>query len=142
AAIIITGLCLHLGGCVTTKEPSSNIAKDIWTGEMTGMAKAKLHLESFQTSGSDSDTLIQGRIKMNIESAQGVGGNITLLGELTGRIKDGLMKAKISGDAKGAKCTGDFIGTMSETQGFGTWEITAIEEVVHLFEGEWHLVKK
>lgn len=140
--IIVVVLYTFFWGCVATKEPSPGIPKDTWTGEMTGMATAKLRLESWQVSKAGSETIIQGSVRIDVDSARGGVQDVTLKGRLTGRIKDGLMEAKFSGTAEGTFCVGNFIGTMSETQGFGTWKIDAFDEEGYRFTGEWTLGKQ
>jgi hypothetical protein len=140
--IIVVVLCALFWGCVATKESSSGVPKDTWTGEMTGMATAKLRLESWQADKAGSDTIIQGSVRIDFDSARGGVVDVTLRGRLTGRIKDGIMEAKFSGNAEGTTCMGDFIGTMSETQGFGTWKIDGMDEEMLRFSGEWTLAKQ
>ena len=140
--IIVVVLCALFWGCVATKEPSPGIPKDTWTGEMTGMATAKLRLESWQADKAGNVTFIQGSVRIDVESGSGGVEEVTLRGRLTGRNKDGLMEAKFSGTAEGTSCVGEFIGTMSETQGFGTWKIDAFDEEALRLTGEWTLGKQ
>ena len=140
--VIVVVLCTLFWGCAATKAPPSGIPKDIWTGEMTGMATAKLLLESWQAGKAGSETIIQGSVRIDVDSAWGGVEDVTLKGRLTGRIKNGLMEAKFSGTAEGTSCVGNLIGTMSETQGFGTWKIDAFDEEAYRFTGEWTLEKQ
>ena len=140
--VISVVLCTLFWGCVTTQESSSGVPKNTWTGEMTGMATAKLVLESWQDDKSGSETVIKGSIRIEVDSARGGVQDMTVRGRLKGRIKDGLMEAQFSGTAEGTTCIGDFIGTMSETQGFGTWKIDAMDEEALRFTGDWTLERQ
>ena len=131
-------------GCAAT-EPTPNVAKEMWVGEMSGMVTGTLNLMSWQTHGEGDVHSVTSMLDLEFDSTTGGYGNGTLTGRLTGRIKDGVLDATISGHAESqdgsAMVRGKFVGTVSETQGFGTWKIFASQENIH-FSGEWSIEKK
>ncbi len=141
--VILLFSCLFslLTGCVASGPPSG-IEKDLWTGEITGMAKGKISISSWQSGESKNELTLEGQLLIDIESAWGGQGEGKLIGDLKGRIKDGLMEAKISGAVEGASFLGEFIGTMSETQGFGSWTIDVFDEAAGRYVGDWTLQKQ
>ena len=139
--LIINGL---LFGCAIT-EPVPTGDKITWVGEMTGMATGKLELIAWRAHGQGDVQSISSTFDLEFGSSAGAFGHGNFRGRLTGRIKDGVLEATISGHVEsqdGADTArGKFVGTVSETQGFGTWEVLAAIEMMY-FSGEWFIEKK
>ena len=114
--------------------------KSIWKGEITGMAKGGMELTIADSGSGEDEQVVKGDLVLDVESAAGYSGEVK--GKLKGKIKSGLLKAKFTGWAQETSCYGDFVGTLSETQGFGTWKIDAHDESAGRFTGEWTLEKQ
>lgn len=140
---ILLGIML-LAGCVTT-ETAPEGAKTLWVGEMTGMGEGEMKLNSWEVTGEGDVQEVNSQVLVKITSTAGGYGGGTLTGRLTGRIKDGLLEATFVGFARvsdgNASVHGRFIGTVSETQGFGTWDMTASGEGGR-FTGEWSVQRQ
>jgi hypothetical protein len=63
---------------------------------------------------------------------------VLLLFKIKSKVKNGIIKAKIFGNAQVGdsfyQISGEMIGTISKTQAFGTWKIRHIEG---LHSGKW-----
>ena len=136
-------LCIFvlLTGCIASKPPSG-VKADIWAGEITGMAKGKISITSWLAGENNNDQIIQGQLIIDVEQAYGGHGKTRLKSSLKGRIKDGLMKVKFSGNVESATFMGELTGTMSERQGSGTWIIDVPDEAAGQFTGKWTLQKQ
>ena len=75
---------------------------------------------------------------MNLARTAGGYGSVTVTGRMKGKVKNGIMKAKIFGDAQVEdtfyRISGEMIGTISKTQAFGTWSLSHIEGT---HSGKW-----
>jgi hypothetical protein len=130
-----------LAGCVSSQPPSGT-KKSIWLGEITGMATGKMEITSWTAGENTNDQIIQGQLFLFVENAQGGHGDIKLKSSIKGRIKNGLMKVKISGYVEGATFMGDFRGTMSDSKGSGTWIVDVPDEGAGQYTGKWTLKKQ
>jgi len=130
-----------LTGCVSPKPPPG-VRKDLWVGELTGMIRGPIRISSWQSGENKNIQITEGRFTMHVDSAWGGFSDISVQGDVRGRIKDGLMEAKISGSADDSFFSGVLIGTVSEIQGFGTWRLDVPEEDAGTYTGEWTLQKQ
>jgi hypothetical protein len=130
-----------LTGCISSGPPKG-AKTDIWVGEITGMAKGKIRITSWQAGENNNDQIIQGQLIINVGQASGGHGGTRLKSSFRGWIKNGLMKVKISGNVEGATFMGEFIGTMSERHGSGTWSVDVPDEDAGHYTGEWTLQKQ
>ena len=150
-AIFLTLLVLLPGGCVTT-DPNSGEGsvptgdQTVWLGEITGGAVGDLELLTWRVAESDSELQLRSKIKLKLQRIGHTAEHGTLRGELRGRIKDGLMEARLNGTAETSETdgavsvSGVFIGTVSETQGFGTWKASGGDS--GLLSGEWNMQRQ
>lgn len=129
-----------LTGCIASKPPPG-VKTDIWVGKITGMAEGELRITFWNAGKNNNDQIIQGQLILNVERAYGQE-KTCLKSSIKGQIKDGRMKARISGDVEGATFIGEFIGIMSESHGSGTWTIDVQDEAAGRFTGEWTLQKQ
>ena len=123
-------------GCASTQlVPDADTEK--WIGKISGMADGNLELFINQTHGQGEFYSVTGHFAMNLKTTGGYGsGRVT--GHMKGKVKDGIMKTKISGYAQAedgsSHISGEMIGTISKTQAFGTWSIGHIKG---LLSGKW-----
>ena len=79
---------------------------------------------------------------MNLGTTAGGYGSVTVTGRMKGKAKNGIMKAKIYGEAQVEdtfyQISGEMIGTISKTQAFGTWRIRHVEGS---HSGKWTVEK-
>lgn len=98
-----------------------------WVGKITGMADGDLKLFIKQTEGQGDFHSITGRFVINLESTAGGHGSGTVTGRIKGRVKNGIMKAKMVGHAQvedgSSHIFGEMAGTISKTQALGTWKV-------------------
>ena len=124
-------------------QSSGDTKTAIWSGQLKGMAEGKLILNTCAVAASKNEFSVESRVTMKLKQINSGSGQVSLKGILKGRLKDGLLKAKISGhayDDDGAySAKGDFVGTLSETQGFGMYNIYC--EGTY-YKGGWTLNKK
>ena len=134
--IILISLVL----CYSTTSWSDS-SKNLWKGEMTGMAECKLELDITEIDESNGLQKVEGKLVIDVISAVGSGGGLRLNCMLKGRVKAGLMEAGFSTYVQETIVKGKFIGTMSETRGFGTWTVDVYDEDGGRYAGEWTLEK-
>ncbi len=81
---------------------------------------------------------VTGPFVMNLGSTAGGYGSVTVTGRMKGKVKNGIMKAKIYGEAQVEdtfyRISGELIGTICKTQASGTWKIRHVEG---LHSGKW-----
>lgn len=123
-------------GCASTQlVPDADTEK--WLGKISGMAEGDLELFIKQTQGQMDFYAVTGPFVMNLKTTGGYGSG-TVTGHMKGKVKDGIMKAKISGHAQvedgSSHISGKMIGTISKTQAFGTWSMGHLEG---LLSGKW-----
>ncbi len=132
---------LSILGCASTQfVPDADTEK--WIGKISGMAKGDLELFIKQTQGQGDFHSVTGPFVMNLGTTAGGYGSVTVRGRMKGKVKNGIMKAKIFGDAQVEdtfyQISGEMIGTISKTQAFGTWKIRHIEGT---HSGKWTVEK-
>jgi hypothetical protein len=125
----------HLPSLFLTPTQRSGLAK------LAVMAKGDLELLFKQTQGQSDFYSVSGSFVMNLEKTGGYGGG-TATGQVKGKVKNGIMKAKISGVAQvedgSAHISGEIIGTISKTKAFGTWRMGHIDGS---HSGKWTVEK-
>ncbi len=135
--LIMLILVLSILGCASTQfVPDADTEK--WIGKISGMAEGDLELFIKQTQGQDGFYPVKGPFVMNLARTAGGYGSVTVTGRMKGKVKNGIMKAKIFGDAQVEdtfyQISGEMIGTISKTQAFGTWSLRHIEGT---HSGKW-----
>lgn len=128
--LIMLIVVLSIFGCASTQlVPDADTDK--WIGEISGMAEGDLELFIKQTQGQGDFYSVTGSCAISLETTAGGYGSGTVTGQMKGKIKNGIMKAKIYGHAQvedgSSQISGKIIGTISKTQAFGTWSIGHIE---------------
>ena len=123
-------------------QPVKNTPMQTWKGEITGMVIGEWTANILKVKNSQSELTVESRVKMALKNVAGYGG-ASLKGRIKGKIKDGLFQADFSGSASHSEgqsmVSGSFIGTLSETQGFGSYRLNGDGEQ---FNGEWTLQKQ
>jgi hypothetical protein len=127
---------LSILGCASTQlVPDADTEK--WIGKISGMAKGDLELFIKQTQGQGDFHSVTGPFVMYLKTTGGYGSG-KVKGNVKGIVKNGIMKAKISGHAQvedgSSHISGTMIGTISKTQAFGTWSLGHIEGFL---SGKW-----
>lgn len=130
-----------LAGCISPK-PLPDVKKNIWVGEITGMAIGKMRIIYWQTEGNNTDQMIQGNLVIDVEQAANGQGGVCLKSSLKGRIKNKLMEVKFSGNVEDATFHGKLTGTMAESHGYGTYMIYVPDEAAGQYTGKWTLKKQ
>ena len=128
---------LTILGCASTQlVPDADTDK--WIGKISGMAEGDLELFIKQTQDQGGFYPVKGPFVMNLSRTAGGYGNVTVRGRMKGKVKKGIMEAKIFGDAQVEdtfyRISGEMRGTISKTQAFGTWKIRHIEGT---HSGKW-----
>jgi hypothetical protein len=135
-------LCSFIG-TASSQQASTNAYTEVWAGELTGMVEGTMTLNALAIDETKNELTMESKIKMKINRHTAGFGKVSLKGTLKGRIKDGLLQAIISGyahDEDGRyRAKGPLIGTLSETQGFGTYSIFCNGMY---YKGEWTLEKQ
>jgi len=135
-----------LSGCAST-QTEQGAGWETWVGELTGMIDADLKMLFSQLEEEQDAYLVKGTFKGDIEKVSGEYGSGRMNGDIKGKLKDGIFNVRIRGHANvtagSANIDGKMIGTLSKTQAFGTWNITAIdtEGTLYKFSGEWSAEK-
>jgi hypothetical protein len=141
AFLLITLIAvLSILGCASTQfVPDADTEK--WIGKISGMAKGDLELFFKQTQDQSDFYSVSGSFVMNLETTGGYGSG-TATGQVKGKVKNGIMKAKISGVAHvedgSSHIFGEIIGTISKTKAFGTWRMGHIDGS---HSGKWTVEK-
>ena len=131
-----------LSGCASTLDEQGTDGEP-WVGELTGMIDADLKMFFSRFEEVNDVYLVKGAFKGEIGRVSGEYGSGKRNGKLKGQVKDGIFNVRLSGYANvtagSATLDGKMIGTLSKTQAFGTWNITAtdIEGTSYMFSGEW-----
>jgi hypothetical protein len=133
---LIMVLSILLGCASTQLVPDANTEK--WVGKISGMARGDLKLFIKQIQGQSDLYLAKSPFVMNLDATAGGYGKVEVTGHMKGKVKNGIIKAKIFGNAQVGdsfyQISGEMIGTISKTQAFGTWKIRHIKG---LHSGKW-----
>jgi hypothetical protein len=135
-----------LSGCAST-QVEQGTDWEPWIGELTGMIDADLKMFFSRFEEEKDVYVVKGNFKGDIGRVSGDYGSGTMNAEIKGQVKDGIFNVRMGGYAKvsagSATIEGKMIGTLSKTQAFGTWNITATDtEGTHYeFSGEWSAEK-
>ena len=134
-----------LSGCAT--EPVARGANwEPWAGRLTGMVEADLTMYFSRLEQEEGAFLVEGSFSGDIEDVSGGYGSGTMSGDIRGQVKDGIFNVRIRGHARvragSAAVDGKLLGTLSQTQAFGTWNLEARDsEETYRFAGEWNADK-
>lgn len=133
-----------LSGCTSTQVEQST-DREPWLGTFTGMIKADLKMFFSRSEDEEDVYIVKGAFSGNIETVAGGHGGGKMNGSIKGKIKDGIVDFRINGSATGdwgsVPISGKMIGTLSKTQVFGKWNISAQAETQYYFSGEWRAEK-
>ena len=133
-----------LSGCASIHVEQST-DREPWFGKFTGMVEADLKMLFSRSEEEEEVYFVKGDFSGNIETVAGGYGGGEMNGTIKGRIKDGIVNFRINGSAYGdwgsVPISGNMIGTLSKTQVFGTWKISAQAETPYYFSGEWSAEK-
>ena len=134
-----------LSGCVSTQTEQGTDGEP-WVGELTGMVEADLKMFFSRFEEEKDVYLVKGTFKGDIGRVSGGYGSGTMNAKIEGKVKDGIFNIRLWGHANvsdgAARIDGKMIGTLSKTQAFGTWIITARDdEGLYEFSGEWSAKK-
>jgi len=134
--LIMLMVALSVPGCVSN-QLVADADTEKWIGKISGMAEGDLELYIKKTKGQSDFYSVTGPFAMNLATTGGYG-NASAKGKVNGNIKNGSIKAKLSGHAQAEDGTshisGKMIGSISETQAVGTWELGHIEGFL---SGKW-----
>lgn len=127
---------LSILGCASNQfVPDANTEK--WIGKISGMAGGDLELYIKQTQGQGDFYSLAGPLVLKLETTGGYGSG-TIKGHVKGKVKNGIIEAKISGQAQvedgSSHISGKMIGSISKTQAVGTWKLGHLEG---LLSGKW-----
>lgn len=145
-ALFILPFALFLTfGCVST-QIEQGTDREPWAGKFTGMIEADYKMFFSRSEEEEDIYFVKGAFSADLEKVAGGHGRGTMHGTIKGKIKDGIVNIRISGIALGdwsgtIPISGKMIGTLSKTQAFGKWNISAQAETQYYFSGEWSAKK-
>ena len=141
---MLTFTLFFLSGCAST-QVEQGPDREPWFGKFTGMVKADLKMFFSRSEKEQEVYFVKGAFSGDIETVAGGYGGGTMNGTVKGKIKDGIVDFRINGSATGdwgsVPISGKMIGTLSKTQVFGKWNISAQAETQYYFSGEWSAEK-
>jgi hypothetical protein len=126
-----TALCLvllFLCGCAATA-PAPDPDSELWTGRVTGDIIGDLRFYLPAERARRSGALpVEGRLIVRAR-VRGESENATVRMSVTGTLADGIFRARISGRGRAEGgyqfyLSGTMQGTVSQTEGFGTMEVS------------------
>ena len=134
-----------LSGCAST-QVEQGTDREPWVGKFTGMIEADFKMFFSRSEEEEDVYFVKGVFSADIEKVAGGHGSGEMNGTIKGKIKDGIVNFRIYGSAYGdwpglVPISGRMIGTLSKTQAFGTWNISAKAESIYSFAGEWSAEK-
>ena len=143
-AVLPLMLCL-MSGCAT--EPATRgLNWEPWKGKLTGMVDADLTMHFSRSEQEEGTYVVEGSFAGAIEDVTGGYGGGTMSGDIKGKVKDGIFNVRLKGHARvragSASVEGKLLGTLSQTQAFGSWKLEARDsEETYRFSGEWNADK-
>lgn len=141
--ILLSAIFLTLG-CVSTQIDKSSDA-EIWGGVATGMVDSTFEMSITRSEDEEDTFYVNGPLSWDIKKTAGGYGSGRMNGTLKGKIKDGILNAKIFGyvtvEGGSATVSGKMVGTFSNTRANGTWNFTARSVQLYPFSGEWSAEK-
>jgi hypothetical protein len=145
AVFLVPALLLLLTACASAPA-EQDLDWESWEGEFTGMVVADLKLKIARVTQTQDGDLVDGVFEGRIEKVSGGYGSGTMNGAITGRIKAGVLEARLNGVGHVTEGSDRFLGqmqgTFSGTQGSGTWHIqTRSSEGLPPFSGAWRVEK-
>ncbi len=133
-----------LSGCAST-QVEQGTDREPWAGKFTGMIEADIKMFFSRSEKEEEVYFVKGSFSADIKEVSGGFGSGTMNGTIKGKVKDGILNARIFGNAiveeGSASISGKMIGTLSKTQAFGSWNITAQADAPYPFSGEWSAEK-
>ena len=141
---ILTCTLFFMSGCASTQVEQST-DREPWFGTFTGMIEADLKMLFSRSDEEEEVYFVKGAFSGAIDTVAGGYGGGEMNGTVKGKIKDGIVDFRINGSATGdwgsVPISGKMIGTLSKTQAFGKWNISAQAETQYYFSGEWSAKK-
>ena len=140
--LVLLVTLVFLSGCASTQD-EQGAEWEPWVGELTGMVEADLKMFFSRFEEGKDVYLVKGTFKGDMREVAGGYGSGKMNAKIEGKVKDGIVNLHMWGIAyvsEGqADIDGKLIGTLSQTQAFGTWIIKARDDEGKLFEftGEW-----
>jgi hypothetical protein len=133
---------LLLLGCASTQIEPGTVA-EMWEGKVTGMIDGDIKFSIARIAEENNVFSLKGNMVMKAQEIAGGYGEGRISCSIKGKIKNGVMNARLFGRAKVSEGTadvsGDLVGTISRTQGFGTWTLSHVEGV---HSGKWTAEKR
>ncbi len=139
--ILLPLMLVTLSGCATAPvERGSNW--EPWSGKLSGMVDANLTMYFSRLEQEEGAFLVEGSFAGDIQDVAGGYGSGTMTGDIRGQVKDGIFNVRLRGHARvragSAAVEGKLLGTLSQTQAFGSWNLEARDsEETYRFSGEW-----
>lgn len=142
AALFILPFTLFLMfGCASI-QVEQGTDREPWAGKLTGMVEADFKMFFSRSEVEEDVYFVKGAFSADIKKVAGGHGSGEIHATIKGKIKDGIVNVRIYGSADGdwgsVSISGKMIGTLSKTQAFGTWNISAEAE---RYTGEWSAEK-
>ncbi|MFA5903350.1 MAG: hypothetical protein WC836_05400 [Desulfobacula sp.] len=113
-----------------------------WTGKITGMAEGTWILNAWRAENTENELIIKGNLDMTLNSISGGYGRGNCYGTITGKIKDGILKADFLGRGMIIEGEGSVFGGMNgvlyENKGNGAYSFIS---PIGNHTGEWTLQK-
>ena len=129
--------CLLALGCASTQVEPGAVA-EMWKGKVTGMIDGDIKFSIERIAGETNAFSVKGNMVIKAQQISGGYGEGEIRCIIKGRIKNETMNALIHGRAVvsegSSDVSGSFVGTISKTQAFGTWNLSHVEGV---HSGEW-----
>jgi hypothetical protein len=115
---------------------------ELWICELTGDALGEMKMYLDKSSSQEDLYTVSGKADILVV-VEGLGTSRARV-VLKGKVVDGVMKVKISGigisdDGESRAVTGELMGTVSETEGFG--EYKAVSGSRGTYVGKWTMKK-
>ncbi len=139
--VLLTLLLFPFTGCATSPA-EEGLDWEPWEGKLTGMVEADLTMHFSRSAQEEGAYVVKGSFAGDIEDVSGGYGSGTMSGDIRGKVKDGIFNVRMKGHARvragSAAVDGKLLGTLSQTQAFGSWKLEARDsEETYRFSGEW-----
>ena len=140
--MILLPLMFFLVASCATSPDEQGLDWEPWEGKLTGMVEADLTMQFSRLAQEEGAYMVKGTFAGDIENVAGGYGSGTMSGDIRGKVKDGIFNVRIRGHARvragSASVDGKLLGTLSQTQAFGTWNLEARDsEATYRFSGDW-----
>ena len=137
---VLVSSIIFLCSCVSTGSSLNTEYDEVWNVEFTGQAKVTFKVFLKRLENQNDTYSIKGKMEGKVHSKWGSGRVIL---KIDGIAKNAVFEARLSGIAyvEGSyPCYGKMIGTITESEGFGSWHVSSGE--AQNINGEWSAQKK